>query len=107
MHLTGRDRKLITGTVTTVREPARPDVPAQADPQVSETVSAMLAEIERDGVPAVRRYAERLDRRGGLRDQRRPARRPDRGPARRPKGGAGRGCGAPPPLRRDAAGAPV
>ena len=61
MHLTARDRKLISGTVTTVREPARPDVPAQADPQVSATVSAMLAEIERDGRPAVRRYAERLD----------------------------------------------
>ncbi len=61
MHLTARDRKLISGTVTTVREPARPDVPAQADPQVSETVSAMLAEIERDGRPAVRRYAEQLD----------------------------------------------
>ena len=61
MHLTARDRKLITGTVTTVREPARPDVPAQSDPQVSQTVSAMLAEIERDGLPAVRRYAERLD----------------------------------------------
>ncbi len=61
MHLTARDRKLITGTVTTVREPTRPDVPAQADPQVSQTVSAMLAEIERDGLPAVRRYAEQLD----------------------------------------------
>src|SRR5918994_3439704 len=61
MHLTARDRKLISGTVTTVREPARPDVPAQADPKVSETVSAMLAEIERDGLVAVRRYAERLD----------------------------------------------
>ena len=61
MHLTARDRTLISGTVTTVREPDRPDVPAQADPQVSETVSAMLTEIERDGLPAVRRYAERLD----------------------------------------------
>ena len=61
MHLTSRDRTLISGTVTTVREPARPDVPAQADPQVSQTVSAMLAEIEGEGLPAVRRYAERLD----------------------------------------------
>jgi sulfopropanediol 3-dehydrogenase len=61
MHLTARDRTLISGTVTTVREPDRRDVPAQADPQVSETVSAMLAEIEREGLPAIRRYAERLD----------------------------------------------
>ena len=61
MHLTARDRTLLSGTVSTVREPDRPDVPAQADPQVSETVSAMLTEIEREGLPAVRRYAERLD----------------------------------------------
>ena len=61
MHLTARDRTLLSGPVTTVREPDRPDVPAQADPQVSETVSTMLAEIEREGLPAVRRYAERLD----------------------------------------------
>ena len=29
MHLTARDRTLISGTVTTVREPDRPDVPAE------------------------------------------------------------------------------
>src|SRR5918998_2032011 len=61
MHLTARDRTLLSGTVTTVREPGRPDVPAQADPQVSQTVSTMLSEIEREGLSAVRRYAERLD----------------------------------------------
>ena len=61
MHLTSRDRALLSGTVQTVREPDRPDVAAQSDPEVSETVSAMLAEIEREGLAAVRRYAERLD----------------------------------------------
>ena len=61
MHLTTQDRALISGTVTTVREPDRPDVSAQSDPQVSATVSAMLSDIERDGLAAVRRYAERLD----------------------------------------------
>ena len=61
MHLTDQDRTLITGTVTTVREPARPDVSAQSDPQVAATVSAMLAEIEQDGLKAVRRYASQLD----------------------------------------------
>ena len=61
MHLTDQDRTLITGTVTTVREPARPDVSAQSDPQVAATVSAMLSEIEQDGLQAVRRYAYQLD----------------------------------------------
>ena len=61
MHLTAGDRSRITGTFTAVREPDRPDVPAQSDPAVSAAVSEMLAEIERGGLAAVRRYAERLD----------------------------------------------
>jgi sulfopropanediol 3-dehydrogenase len=61
MHLNPADRALLGGTVTTVREPDRPDVPAQADPEVSRTVSTMLSDIEREGLSAVRRYAERLD----------------------------------------------
>lgn len=35
---------------------------AQRDPAVIETVAAMLLEIERDGMDAVRRYSEKLDR---------------------------------------------
>ena len=58
MHLTSADRDRITGSLTTVREPDRPDVAAQADPQVVRTVSAMLSDIEQQGLPAVRRYAE-------------------------------------------------
>src|SRR3954452_18037182 len=61
MHLTSTDARRITGSYSVVREPQRPDVAAQSDPKVIETVSAMLSEIERDGLPAVRRYAERLD----------------------------------------------
>lgn len=61
MHLSARDRDLLSGSVVTVREPARPDVAAQADPEVSRTVSRMLGEIEREGRPALRRYAEQLD----------------------------------------------
>ena len=61
MHLTSTDARRITGSYAVVREPQRPDVAAQSDPKVIETVSAMLSEIERDGLPAVRRYAERLD----------------------------------------------
>ena len=61
MHLTPADARRITGSYTVVRAPERPDVAAQSDPKVIETVSTMLSEIERDGLPAVRRYAERLD----------------------------------------------
>ena len=61
MHLSRVDRSLITGTFTTVREPARTDVAAQSDPQVIKTVSTMLSDIEQHGRPAVRRYAEQLD----------------------------------------------
>ena len=77
MHLTTQDRALISGTVTTVREPDRPDVSAQSDPQVSVTVSAMLTEIERDGLAAVRRYAERLDGWTGTEDFEVPAEKVD------------------------------
>ena len=61
MHLTPADARRITGSYSVVRAPERPDVAAQSDPKVIETVSTMLSEIERDGLPAVRRYAERLD----------------------------------------------
>src|SRR3954447_20941907 len=61
MHLTPTDARRITGSYFVVREPQRPDVAAQSDPKVIETVSEMLSEIERDGLSAVRRYAERLD----------------------------------------------
>jgi sulfopropanediol 3-dehydrogenase len=61
MHLTTADKARINGAVSIVKEPDRPDVAAQSDPAVIETVSNMLSEIERYGLPAVRRYAERLD----------------------------------------------
>ncbi len=61
MHLTEADKRRISGSFTVVREPDRPDVAAQSDPAVIATVSDMLTEIERDGLAAVRRYAERLD----------------------------------------------
>lgn len=61
MHLTAADRTRITGSFTVVREPDRPDVAAQSDPAVIETVSTMLLDIEQNGRAAVRRYAEKLD----------------------------------------------
>ena len=61
MHLTPADKKRVTGSFSVVREPDRPDVAAQSDPKVIETVSAMLSDIEKNGRSAVRRYAEQLD----------------------------------------------
>ena len=61
MHLSAIDKSRIAGSFSVVREPDRPDVAAQSDPQVIATVSQMLLEIERDGRAAVRRYAEQLD----------------------------------------------
>ncbi|WP_125613809.1 histidinol dehydrogenase [Specibacter cremeus] len=61
MHLTPADKTRLTGTVTVVREPNRPDVAAQSDPRVISTVSEMLSAIESKGLEAVRDYAERLD----------------------------------------------
>jgi sulfopropanediol 3-dehydrogenase len=61
MHLTHADQARIAGSFTAVRQPDRPDVAAQSDPQVIQTVSAMLSDIERGGIEAVRGYAERLD----------------------------------------------
>ncbi len=61
MHLTARDKIQITGTFTAVREPGRADVAAQSNPEVIQTVSTMLLDIEQHGRPAVRRYAEQLD----------------------------------------------
>jgi sulfopropanediol 3-dehydrogenase len=61
MHLTDSDKRRVNGSLSIVKEPDRPDVAAQSDPAVIATVSDMLIEIERDGLVAVRRYAERLD----------------------------------------------
>ncbi|MCU1518532.1 MAG: Histidinol dehydrogenase, partial [Pseudarthrobacter sp.] len=39
MHLTYADKSRLSGAVTVVREPDRPDVAAQSDPKVISTVS--------------------------------------------------------------------
>jgi len=54
MHLTHADKSRLTGSVTVVREPNRPDVAAQSDPKVIATVSEMLSAIEARGLDAVR-----------------------------------------------------
>lgn len=61
MHLNTADKALIAGDVTVLKEPPGPDAPAQQDPKVVETVSAMLSDIEKHGLDAVLRYARELD----------------------------------------------
>ena len=65
MHLNLKDKARLGDGVTVVKEPPGPDRPAQRDPEVSATVSAMLLDIERRGLDAVRHYAEQLDRWSG------------------------------------------
>src|SRR5215213_10192032 len=61
MHLGPADTKRIAGGFSVIKEPLGPDVPGQQDPAVVARVSAMLSDIEKGGLEAVRRYAEELD----------------------------------------------
>jgi sulfopropanediol 3-dehydrogenase len=56
-----RDKDRITGGFSVIKEPPGPDIPGQQDPAVVARVSEMLADIEKGGMEAVRRYAYELD----------------------------------------------
>ena len=60
MQITSAEARAL-GPFTWLKKPAVSGPPAQRDPQVVERVSAMLSEIERDGLDAVRRYSRDLD----------------------------------------------
>ena len=61
MHISQSDRAHIPGSFTTLKAPAIEDVPAQRLPEVVDTVSAMLGDIEARGMDAVIKYARELD----------------------------------------------
>ncbi|AOT02262.1 histidinol dehydrogenase [Arthrobacter sp. U41] len=61
MHITERDRAHIPGNFLTLKGPAIESVPAQRLPEVVATVSAMLGDIETNGMDAVLKYARELD----------------------------------------------
>lgn len=61
MQIAERDRAYIRGNFTTLKSPAVGGVPAQRLPEVIETVSVMLGDIERNGIDAVVRYSRQLD----------------------------------------------
>ena len=60
MQLSAHTRDALRGRFRIVKHAADAP-PAQRDSAVVETVATMLLELERDGLEAVRRYAERLD----------------------------------------------
>lgn len=51
----------LSGRYSVVKAPARSGPPAQRDPAVIATVSDMLSDIGKNGLDAIRRYAEKLD----------------------------------------------
>jgi sulfopropanediol 3-dehydrogenase len=61
MRFTPRLLSTLEGSFHHLKTPAVDAPEAQRDPQVAETVSAMLRDIERRGLDAVREYARRLD----------------------------------------------
>ncbi|MFE7030141.1 histidinol dehydrogenase [Streptomyces sp. NPDC057621] len=61
MKLSSRFTAAFSDRYTLLKAPAVDAPPAQRAPEVIETVSRMLSEIERDGLDAVRRYARSLD----------------------------------------------
>ncbi|WP_353712901.1 histidinol dehydrogenase [Arthrobacter sp. K5] len=61
MHISESDLRHIRGTFTTLKSPAVGGVAAQRLPEVIETVSRMLGDIEKNGIDAVLRYSEQLD----------------------------------------------
>lgn len=61
MQLTERDMKHISGNVVTLKSAAVGGAPAQRLPEVIETVSTMLGDIEKNGMDAVVKYSRQLD----------------------------------------------
>ena len=61
MRFTPRLLAALDGSFHHLKTPAVDAPEAQRDPRVAETVSAMLGDIERRGLDAVREYARRLD----------------------------------------------
>ncbi|WP_022884728.1 histidinol dehydrogenase [Glaciibacter superstes] len=61
MQINKADEAYISGSYTVLKSPEIGGVPAQRLPAVVETVSAMLADIEKNGMDAVLKYSRDLD----------------------------------------------
>lgn len=62
MRITEADKKFMTAQVEVLKAPELDSPPAQRLPEVIDTVSKMLLDIEKNGVDAVRKYARDLDK---------------------------------------------
>ena len=62
MRITDADKKFLAAKVEVLKAPELDSPPAQRLPEVIETVSRMLQDIEKNGVDAVRKYARDLDK---------------------------------------------
>lgn len=61
MQIMDRDKAHIRGNFDTLKSPAVGGVPAQRLPEVIQTVSAMLVDVEKNGIDAVVKYSRELD----------------------------------------------
>ena len=62
MRITEADKKFLKADIEVLKAPELDSPPAQRLPEVIETVSKMLSDIEKNGVDAVKRYARDLDK---------------------------------------------
>lgn len=62
MQINESDLPWIKGSFVTLKAPEVGGVPAQRRPEVISTVSAMLSDIEKNGIDAVLKYSRQLDR---------------------------------------------
>ena len=62
MRITEADKKFLKAEIEVLKAPELDSPPAQRLPEVIETVSKMLSEIEKNGIDAVRKYSRDLDK---------------------------------------------
>src|SRR4051794_11982018 len=68
MFFTHRAQDRFSGKFEVLKHPEGGGSPSQRDPKVVETVSAMLSDLERRGMDAVREYSQKLDHYSGDRE---------------------------------------
>jgi len=62
MRITEADKKFLKADIEVLKAPELDSPPAQRLPEVIETVSKMLSEIEKNGIDAVKKYSRDLDK---------------------------------------------
>ena len=62
MRITEADKKFLKAEIEVLKAPELDSPPAQRLPEVIETVSRMLSDIEKNGIDAVKKYSRDLDK---------------------------------------------